>query len=77
MEQDENGNVIVARILAGSIIHKQGVLHCGDVILDVNGRRVVTPEDLTDEVVQSKSSIQFRIAPGTDTDIPLKTNQVI
>lgn len=64
VEQDENGNLIVARILAGGTIEKQGLLKKGDVILEVNGERVDSPEDLLNEVSRSKDTLQFRIAPG-------------
>jgi len=64
VEQDENGNLIIARILAGGTIDKQGLLKKGDVILEVNGERVKSPEDLMNEVSRSKDTLQFRIAPG-------------
>lgn len=77
VEQDENGNLIVARILAGSSIDKTNSLHPGDVILEVNGVNVMTPEDLMHEVSQSKTTLQFRIAPSTDVDQSLKSQQVL
>ncbi|XP_065226509.1 protein PALS2-like isoform X1 [Planococcus citri] len=68
VEQDENGNLIVARILAGSAIEVSKVLHPGDVILEVNEVNVITPEDLMHEVSQSKNTIKFRIAPTGEAD---------
>ncbi|XP_050427061.1 protein PALS2 [Adelges cooleyi] len=64
VEQDENGNLIVARIFAGGAIERQGLLKKGDVILEVNGERVDSPEDLMNEVSRSKETLQLRIAPG-------------
>ncbi|XKL67103.1 hypothetical protein PGB90_010523 [Kerria lacca] len=75
VEQDENGNLVVARILAGSTIEKANVLHPGDVILEVNGINVLTPEDLMHEVSQSKNTLQFRIAPSHETENTFKSQQ--
>lgn len=69
--------MIVARILAGSTIEKANILHPGDVILEVNGVNVITPEDLMHEVSQSRSTIQFRIAPTNETDHNIKPQKVI
>lgn len=76
VEQDENGNLIVARILAGGTIDKQGLLKKGDVILEVNGERVESPEDLLNEVSRSKDTLQFRIAPGFYHKNTIQTQQV-
>lgn len=76
VEQDENGNLIVARILADSTVDKAKILHPGDVILEINGISVVTPEELMDEVAQSKSTLQFRIATNNDSEINLKPQKV-
>lgn len=76
MEQDENGNLIVARILSGGSIEKQGLLKMGDVILEVNGERVESPEDLLNEVNRSTDTLQFRIAPGYFHKISPKSQQV-
>uniref|UniRef100_A0A8D8TPW5 MAGUK p55 subfamily member 6 n=1 Tax=Cacopsylla melanoneura TaxID=428564 RepID=A0A8D8TPW5_9HEMI len=73
VEQDDNGNLIIARIMAGSLIDKQGVLKVGDVILEVNGENVNSPEDLQIEVVKSDGNIQFTIAPqGDDIGFSIK-----
>ncbi|KAL1458054.1 hypothetical protein WDU94_008229 [Cyamophila willieti] len=69
VEQDDNGNLIIARIMAGSLIDKQGVLKVGDVILEVNGENVNSPEDLQIEVVKSDGNIQFTIAPQGDDNV--------
>jgi len=76
VEQDENGNLIVARILSGGTIEKQGLLKIGDVILEVNGERVESPEDLLNEVSRSKDNLQFRIVPGFYQKNTIKTQQV-
>jgi len=48
----------------------------GDVILEVNGERVESPEDLLNEVNRSKDTLQFRIAPGFSQKNTIQTQQV-
>lgn len=67
----------MARVLAGGTIEKTSALHPGDVILEVNGVNVITPEDLMHEVSQSKSTLQFRIAPSNEVEQTLKPQQVL
>lgn len=76
VEQDGNGNLIVARILAGGKIDKHGLLKRGDIIVEVNGERVESPEDLLNEVSRSKDTLQFRIAAGYIYKDTVKTQQV-
>lgn len=64
VEQDDNGNLIIARILGGGMIDRQGLLHIGDVILEVNGEPVEAPEDLKTEIAKAKDSITLKIGPG-------------
>ncbi|XP_050338195.1 protein PALS2 isoform X3 [Bactrocera neohumeralis] len=53
----------VARILSGGIIDKQGLLNTGDVILEINGVPVSTPEALQAEVSRWKGDLTLKIAP--------------
>jgi len=48
----------------------------GDVILEVNGERVESPEELLNEVSRSKDTLQFRIAPGFFHKNTIQTQQV-
>ncbi|KAK7590237.1 hypothetical protein V9T40_001850 [Parthenolecanium corni] len=75
VEQDQNGNVIVARVLAGSTIDEENLMHPGDVILEVNGVNVGSAEELTEIVSHSESTLQFRIASKNDSDQILKPQQ--
>lgn len=52
------------------------MLKKGDVILEVNGERVESPEDLLNEVGRSKDTLQFRIAPGFFIKNTIQTQQV-
>ncbi|CAH0389911.1 unnamed protein product [Bemisia tabaci] len=76
VERDENGNLIVARILAGGTVEQRNLLKPGDVILEVNGFAISSPEELQTEVNRGKDVIQFRVAPAADNVNLPKTQQV-
>ncbi|XP_054741395.1 protein PALS2 isoform X1 [Anastrepha obliqua] len=61
--------LVVARILSGGAIAKQGLLHPGDVILEVNGAPVNTPEALQIEVNRAKDNLTLKIAPHVDDEV--------
>uniref|UniRef100_A0A1B6L093 MAGUK p55 subfamily member 6 n=2 Tax=Graphocephala atropunctata TaxID=36148 RepID=A0A1B6L093_9HEMI len=75
VQVDENGNLVVARVLAGGVIERQGLLHPGDVILEVNSVNVASPDELQFEVNKAKENVTLRIAPNTETLPSLKTHQ--
>lgn len=68
VQVDENGNLLIARILAGGIIENQGAFKVGDVILEVNGYPVESPEMLQDRIAYSKDTITFKVAPAKDDE---------
>lgn len=59
---------MIARILEGGMIEKQGLLHVGDVILEVNGSQVRTPEDLQVEVAKSKDSVTLKVGNAQSSE---------
>lgn len=65
---DDNKQLVIARILGGGTIDKQGLLHVGDVILEVNGVEVYTPEDLQTEISKSADSVTLKIGPRDSPD---------
>lgn len=69
VEVDEYKQLVVARILAGGVIDKQGMLHVGDVILEVNGTPVRTADDLQVEVSRAKENLTLKIGPNVDEEI--------
>ncbi|XP_034251713.1 MAGUK p55 subfamily member 6 isoform X2 [Thrips palmi] len=69
VQVDDNGNLLVARILTGGLIAEQGTLHVGDVILEVNGYPVGSPEMLQERIAYSKESITFKVAPAKEDNI--------
>ncbi|UYV70516.1 MPP6 [Cordylochernes scorpioides] len=66
----ENGRLLIARILAGGIVDRQGLLHVGDTILEVNANVVQTPDQLRDQLQAAKSSVTFKILPSFQDHVP-------
>ncbi|XP_064598047.1 protein PALS2-like [Liolophura sinensis] len=76
---DENMELVIARIMAGSMIDRQGLLHVGDIIREVNNQEVHTPEQLMDIVRLSPNTVTFKIIPNYDvqqyqTKVYMKTH---
>jgi hypothetical protein len=69
VEQDDYNQLVVARILAGGMIDKQGLLNKGDVILEVNGVGVNSPEELQTEISRAKESVTLKIGPNIDDEM--------
>lgn len=69
VEMDEYSQLIVARILSGGMIDRQGLLHPGDVIMEVNGVTVRSPESLQDEISKAKESVTLKIGPSVDEEM--------
>ncbi|KAH9523794.1 MAGUK p55 sub member 2 [Bulinus truncatus] len=61
---DEMNELQIARILQGSIVDKQGMLHVGDIIREVNGFPVSTPEQMMDLIIDSDPDITLKITPS-------------
>ncbi|XP_065080151.1 protein PALS2 isoform X2 [Ochlerotatus camptorhynchus] len=69
VEVDEHDQLVVARIIAGGMIDRQGLLHPGDVILEVNGVQVNTPEELQTEISRAKESVTLKIGPSLEEEM--------
>ncbi|KAG5683504.1 hypothetical protein PVAND_012779 [Polypedilum vanderplanki] len=69
VEVDDYNQLVVARIIAGGMIDRQGLLNPGDVILEVNGIGVHTPEDLQTEISRAKESVTLKIGPSVDEEM--------
>lgn len=65
---DENGNLIIARILGSSTAARQGLLRIGEVILEVNGQSVRSPDELQEAIQASKENLSLKLAPGIASD---------
>jgi guanylate kinase len=67
---NEQGDLEIARIMHGGMIDKQGLLHEGDIIKEVNGEPVSTPEELQEKLRTAKGSLTLKVIPSY-YDIPL------
>ncbi|CAG2161381.1 unnamed protein product [Oppiella nova] len=65
----EDGLIVIARILAGSVIDRQGLLHVGDVILEANGIEITSPEQLQEELRKCKGGVTLKVSPSSK-DVP-------
>ncbi|KAJ8683547.1 hypothetical protein QAD02_019339 [Eretmocerus hayati] len=68
IQVDENGNLIIARILGGSTAARQGLLRAGEVILEVNGKHVQNPDELQLAIQEAKENLSLKVAPGIESD---------
>lgn len=68
----DDGNIVVARIMAGSLVDKQGALQVGDLILSVNGREIYTPEQLQDEIRRTinEDTVLMKIVASDREELP-------
>lgn len=75
MQVDESGNMIIARILGGSTAARQELLKTGEVILEVNGKKIRNPEELQQAIQDAKENLSLKLAPGIaqDGNSPLKS----
>ena len=61
----EKEDLVIARILHGGMIDRQGLLHVGDIIKEVNGKDVGnSPTELQDLLKECSGSITLKILPS-------------
>ncbi|XP_061568000.1 MAGUK p55 subfamily member 2a [Cololabis saira] len=67
----EGADLVIARILHGSMIDQQGLLHVGDVIKEVNGREVGRDARVLQEELQAaRGIVVLKILPSYQETIP-------
>ncbi|XP_005475311.1 peripheral plasma membrane protein CASK isoform X13 [Oreochromis niloticus] len=69
LKMNESNHCIVARIMHGGMIHRQGTLHVGDEIREINSISVAnqTVEQLQKMLREMRGSITFKIVPSYRT----------
>ncbi|KAM4731430.1 peripheral plasma membrane protein CASK isoform 14-T14 [Anableps anableps] len=69
LKLNDSNHCIVARIMHGGMIHRQGTLHVGDEIREINGISVAnqTVEQLQKMLREMRGSITFKIVPSYRT----------
>lgn len=61
----ERGEMVIARILHGSSIDRQDMLHTGDVIREVNGHQVGgDPHQLQELLRDCSGSVTLKVLPS-------------
>ncbi|KAF2367597.1 PDZ domain [Trinorchestia longiramus] len=76
VKEDESGYVVIARILAGGPIEKQGLLKVGDAILEINGVEIVSLEDLNREIRRCGETVNLKVLPAPkDVNATNQVNQ--
>ncbi|XP_017549353.1 MAGUK p55 subfamily member 6b isoform X2 [Pygocentrus nattereri] len=61
----EKDDLVIARILHGGMIDRQGLLHVGDIIKEVNGKEVGNnPTELQDMLKECSGGITLKILPS-------------
>uniref|UniRef100_A0AAQ4PMW6 Protein associated with LIN7 2, MAGUK p55 family member a n=1 Tax=Gasterosteus aculeatus aculeatus TaxID=481459 RepID=A0AAQ4PMW6_GASAC len=61
----EQGEMVIARILHGSSIDRQGMLHTGDIIREVNGCEVSqSPQELQELLGNCTGSVTLKVLPS-------------
>ena len=76
MTTDDKSKVIVARIIINSVIERQGLLRPGDLILEANGVRVKTPEQLQNMIEESPEFITLKIQPTLSVSQSQPSNMI-
>lgn len=62
--EEGSPQLTVIRIAPGSTTDKQGLIHVGDIIAEVNGRSVSTPDELGTVIQTSGPDIKFKVIPA-------------
>ncbi|XP_053403642.1 peripheral plasma membrane protein CASK-like isoform X3 [Mercenaria mercenaria] len=65
LKLNEEGRCLVARIMHGGMIHRQGTLHVGDEIREINGNSVLNQTvDSLQKMLRVQGTISFKVIPS-------------
>lgn len=73
---DEHGQLIVARILAGSAAAKQALLSVGDVLLEVDGVHIDSEDQLKAAVSKPNDRVTLKVGPNLKEKSSQLTNKL-
>ncbi|KAK0155443.1 MAGUK p55 subfamily member 4 [Merluccius polli] len=64
---EETGEIYIARVIHGGLADRSGLLHPGDLLLEVNGNPVegLEPEQVIQILIHSQGTILFKVIPNT------------
>ncbi|XP_044071771.1 uncharacterized protein LOC122885134 isoform X2 [Siniperca chuatsi] len=63
---EETGEIYIARVIHGGLADRSGLLHPGDLLVEVNGNPVVglEPEQVIQILINSRGTILFKVIPN-------------
>ncbi|KAM4608720.1 MAGUK p55 subfamily member 4-like [Polymixia lowei] len=63
---EETGEIHIARVIHGGLADRSGLLHPGDLLVEVNGNPVegLEPEQVIQILIQSQGTILFKVIPN-------------
>nr|XP_046259707.1 MAGUK p55 subfamily member 4-like [Scatophagus argus] len=63
---EETGDIYIARVIHGGLADRSGLLHPGDLLVEVNGSPVVglDPEQVIQILINSQGTILFKVIPN-------------
>ncbi|XP_013863479.1 MAGUK p55 subfamily member 4 [Austrofundulus limnaeus] len=66
-KNEETGDIYIARVIHGGLADRSGLLHPGDLLVEVNGNSVVgmEPEKVIHILTSSKGTILFKVIPNS------------
>ncbi|XP_055294273.1 55 kDa erythrocyte membrane protein isoform X2 [Moschus berezovskii] len=72
LKLNEKQSCTVARILHGGMVHRQGSLHVGDEILEINGTNVTnhSVDQLQKAMKETKGMISLKVIPNQQNRLP-------
>uniref|UniRef100_A0A8D0HNY8 55 kDa erythrocyte membrane protein n=1 Tax=Sphenodon punctatus TaxID=8508 RepID=A0A8D0HNY8_SPHPU len=73
LKLNEKQSCMVARILHGGMIHRQGSLHVGDEILEINGKSVTnhSVDQLQKMLKETKGTVSLKVIPNQQSRLPV------
>ncbi|XP_069388800.1 MAGUK p55 subfamily member 4-like isoform X2 [Paralichthys olivaceus] len=63
---EETGGIYIARVIHGGLADRSGLLHPGDLVVEVNGNPVLglEPEQVIQILIKSQGTILFKVVPN-------------
>ncbi|XP_077435705.1 MAGUK p55 subfamily member 4-like isoform X3 [Vanacampus margaritifer] len=63
----ETGEIFIARVIRGGLADRSGLLHPGDLLMEVDGKPLVglEPEQVIQILMRSEGTILFKVVPNT------------
>ncbi|XP_034741051.1 MAGUK p55 subfamily member 4-like isoform X1 [Etheostoma cragini] len=73
---EETGEIYIARVIHGGLADRSGLLHPGDMLVEVNGNPVVglEPEQLIKILINSQGTILFKVIPDAAQSVGSQTS---